>query len=117
MTEAELMGRRKTSVYNCAHFAADVWERETGDDIRGLLCGLLVPRAQRLASLRLRNDFVRMDRPASLSLVMFHRLHAEPHCGVYVRNLVAHLTELGAVRQPMHTAKLGYTCVRFYAPR
>ena len=116
-TQAEILSRQLTPAYNCAHLASDVWESETGRDIRPILIGFLAPQSQRRVSSQVREGFERIPAPTSPSIVLFRRRGATPHVGVFLRGRVIHLTRTGVVRQPLNVAALGYTSVRFYAPR
>ena len=112
-----ILAKTLTPAYNCAHFAADVWESETGRDIRTILSGFLTTPERRRATPQARGDLVRIPSPRSPCLVLFRRVKAVPHVGVFLRGRVFHLTTAGAIRQPLSVASLGYTAVRFYAPR
>jgi len=112
------MEKQLSPDYNCAHFLADAWQAETGDDhMRGALDSFLAPPARRTASHVVRRSLVPVDKPVSPCVVLFRRGTATPHVGLYVRGAVLHLTDHGPVRQLLAVAKLGYTSVRFYAPR
>lgn len=117
MTLAELMGRRLAPDYNCAHFVCDLWQVETGEDIRHSFEGLLMPAEARRADLRVKACFNRVRRPVSPCIVLLRRARATPHVGVYVRGRVTHLADSGPIRQPLEVASLGYKSVRFYAAR
>lgn len=117
MTEADLMSRRLGPLYNCAHFLAEAWERETGRDIRPIFAGFLAPAHARRATPHARGDFVRIPAPVSPCIVLLRRVKATPHVGLFVRGRVLHLTDKGPIRQLLSVASLGYTSVRFYAPR
>lgn len=112
-----ILDRRMTRLYNCAHFVADAWEGETGHDIRPVLVGFLATREARRAMPRLAHDFVRIPVPVSPCVVLFRRVKATPHVGMFIRGRVLHLTDIGPIRQLLAVASLGYTSARFYAPR
>ena len=121
MNQLELMGKVRRAGYNCAHYAGDVWEHETGQDIRHLLTGFLASRHNRHVSPGLRREFVRLEKPKSPCLVMFRRpsaKQAEPHCGVYVRGRVLHLDREMPFRQLLDDVvrQNGFTVVGFYDP-
>jgi hypothetical protein len=101
-----LLDRERSGSYDCATYAAEMWEHLTGDDIRPVL--LMLSGAA---------YFRRVSKPAEPSLVVMRRGHAATHVGIFVRGRVQHLGRRGPVRQPLHLATLGYKSVRFYAPR
>jgi hypothetical protein len=117
VNQAQLLGRTMGRLYNCAHFASELWEHETGRDIRMLLAGFLAVPSERRAAPQVAHDFRRLTGPESPCIVLLRRVRATPHVGVFVRGRVAHLTEVGPIRQPLSIAQLGFTSVRFYAPR
>lgn len=112
----DLMAARLRPDYNCAHFVADAWERETGRDIRSIMTGFLAAPGLRRAPPQLREDFIRYRSPVSPCIVIFRRVKATTHAGIFVRGKVLHLTDQGPIRQLLATASIGYTSVRFYAP-
>ena len=112
-----LLSARLRPDYNCAHFVADVWEQETGEDIRPILTGFLTTKDKRTAKPNLIHDLKRIDGPASPCIVLFRRARATPHVGIFLRGRVLHLTDKGPIRQLLALARIGYSSVRFYAPR
>lgn len=100
--------------YNCAHFAAEVWAYETGDDIGAALTGFLAPMRDRQADWSLRRDLRALAFPVSPCLVLMRRPRTTPHVGVYLRDRVLHITESGVVFQPLEIATLGFKVVGFY---
>ena len=112
-----LMAARLTSAYNCAHFLCDAWEQETGESIRSLLDGFLAPRHLRKADSTLGHRMYRLTAPSDPCIVLWRRKGQAPHVGLYVRRAVLHLTDHGAMRQPLDLASIGYFPPRFYAPR
>lgn len=113
----DLLDRARTHAYNCAHYAAELWERETGRDIRPVLGGFLAEEGARKVLPPALHAFRRISAPADPCLVLFRRGHATPHLGVFVRGRVQHLANLAPIRQPLDIARLGYRTVSFYAPR
>lgn len=113
----DLLAQSLRPLYNCAHFVADAWERETGHDIRPILVGFLAPARERRALPHVAHDMRRIPAPASPCIVLFRRVKATPHVGLFVRGRVLHLTEQGPIRQLLSVASIGYSSVRFYAPR
>jgi hypothetical protein len=111
MTTA-LLSRERSSRYNCANLATEAWYGETGQDIAcllGVTTGVPDLAARRLLQ--------RVAKPVSPCIVLFQRGRIEVHVGVFARGRVLHLSEVGPVRQLLPIASLGYTSVRFYAPR
>lgn len=103
--------------YNCAHFVTDVWLAETGQDISGIMgCFLHLPK-DRQAGKNLIHDLKRLDGPQEPCIVLFRRVKATPHVGIFLRKRVLHLTDSGPIRQLLDVARIGYHSVRFYAPR
>lgn len=102
-------------LYNCAHFVAEAWEHETGQDIRERLIGFLFPPSDRFVPFALRRAFVSLDRPQSPCIVLMRQPRREPHVGIWIRGKVFHITESGPQFQPLDVATLGFLIVRFYA--
>lgn len=111
------MNRRLSPSYNCAHYATDLWEHETGQDLGQALSGFLCSRRSRSVGPELRHEFERLPAPRSPCIVLFRRGRTTPHVGVFLRGRVQHLTRSGPIRQLVAVAGVGYTSVRFYAPR
>lgn len=116
MTDS-ILDRYLSSEYNCAHYVADVWEHETGQDIRPVLSCFLTHKSERSASLTLVHSMRRIPRPTNPCIVLFRRVKATPHVGIFLRGRVLHLTDKGPIRQLLDVARIGYTSVRFYEPR
>lgn len=100
--------------YNCAHFVCEVWEAETGQPIGEALAGFLAPRSARVADMRQRSKFTRLERPKSPCLVLMDRPKLAPHVGMYLRGKVLHIQEKGVQYMPLPIATYGYKSVRFY---
>ena len=111
------MERRLTPSYNCAHFVVDAWYDETGQDIAGCLGTVLRRPAAMEAKPPMRHEFTRLPAPTAPCLVLLRRARLTPHVGMFVRGKVFHLTDHGPVRQLLDIARVGYTSVRYYAPR
>lgn len=103
----DLLDRERAAAYDCAAYAAEVWERLTGDDVRPHLVGLARPSGY----------FQRIAAPVEPCLVLMRRGRVAAHVGVFVRGRVQHLGRGAPIRQPLGLASLGYTTVRFYAAR
>jgi hypothetical protein len=112
-----LLDRVRKFDYNCAHYAAEVWERETGQDIRHVLGGFFAAKGGRRVDAPAVLTFRRIPAPVEPCLVLLRHGKATPHVGVFLRGRVQHLTHVGPIRQPLDVAKIGYRSVRFYAPR
>lgn len=91
--------------WNCAHFAAEVWRRETGEDILSLLVPAMQPGGR--VPLELARQFARCAPRHSPCLVVMRRGHDRPHLGVLVRGRVAHLGRNGVVALPPDCAAPG----------
>jgi hypothetical protein len=100
--------------YNCAHFARDVWQRETGQDITETLSGFLLPPGERSVRANLRHKFKRLQTPKSPCIVLMHRKNSVPHVGVYLRDKVIHLHEKGVEFMPLDIATRGFKKLGFY---
>ena len=97
--------------YNCTHFAVDVWQAITGEDIGGFL----VPERAALAH---RHSFRRVRKPVwslPYPLLVLMRRATENHIGVYYRGKVWHKHAAGAECLPPETATLAFKDVRYYA--
>lgn len=100
--------------YNCAHFARDVWQIETGADITETLSGFLLPPGERKVDPGLRRKFKRLSKPVSPCIVLMHRPKSVPHVGVYLRGKVIHLHEKGVEFVSMDIATRGFKKMGFY---
>lgn len=117
MNEAERMGKVRGPDYNCAHYVAELWQDETGQDIRHVLGGFLARAGARCATPAPIHTTRRIHAPVSPCIVLFRRVKAVPHIGIYLRGRVVHLAGQRPIRQPLAVARLGYTSVRYYAVR
>jgi hypothetical protein len=113
----DLLDRQRRHDYNCAHYAAELWARETGQDIRHILGGFFAAKGERRVDAPAILTFRRIHTPSEPCLVLLRHGKATPHVGVFVRGRVQHLTHIGPIRQPLAVAQIGYRSVRFYAPR
>lgn len=100
--------------YNCAHFACDVFEDETGKDLRPILTGLLKPAKERFASFKDLKKMVRLDSPQSPCIVLFQNTGDVPHVGVYIRGKVLHISDSGVRFEYIENAGLFFNTIRFY---
>lgn len=100
--------------YNCAHFASELWQALTGEDIAWKLGGLLSPFDQRTVRPRMFRDFTRLAQPESPCLVIMVRPRTPSHVGVYYEGRVAHITGIGVHYQPVDVASMCFQVVRYY---
>lgn len=100
--------------YNCAHFAAEVWQAATGQDIRELLAGFLLPPGRRIVNPEIRRSFLRLRSPGGVCLVLMHRNKGAAHVGVFIKGRVLHIRREGVGFQLLEIATLGFKTVRFY---
>lgn len=112
-----LLDRYRSPTYNCSHYAAELWERETGQDIRHVLGGFFASEGARRVDASACLTFRRIPAPVEPCLVLLRCGRATPHVGVFLRGRVQHLASIGPIRQPLDVAMVGYRSVRFYAPR
>jgi hypothetical protein len=102
---SDLLSRTLSASYSCVDFLADAWEAETGTKLDVFV------------SLDLRRRFDRLSDPKSPCVVLLRRARLTPHVGLFVRGRVLHLSDSGPIRQLLPLAAIGYSSVRFYAPR
>lgn len=100
--------------YNCAHFARDVYLAETGKDIGDTLSGFLLPPTKRVVDMTKRYRLVKLDRPISPCLVIMLGNKVAPHVGVFVRDKVIHIQEIGVQYVSLTIASLGFTKLGYY---
>lgn len=90
-------------LYNCWHFARDVWRDLTGQDIG--------PRPAPPAS------YERQAGASDPCLALLLPRRGRPHVGVLTGGRLLHLSESGAVHVPLEVAMVGFEEVRFYKCR
>lgn len=100
--------------YNCAHFVADLWEYITGDDIRHILNGFLLPAKDRFVSSEIRHQFEKLEKPVNPCIVLMQRPRTAPHVGLWFNGKVFHIQKDGPQYQPLDVATLGFKTHRFY---
>lgn len=112
----KLMGKSyDKKLYNCAHFAADVWLAETGSDISALILPLAEFRGN--IPLSLRRQFTKQletPRRTELAIVLMRTPRLPPHLGVYSRGTILQLHERGPERLPPYAATLGFKEIIYY---
>jgi hypothetical protein len=106
--------RYNRETYNCAHFACEVWEELTGQNIETELAGFLRPPKDRRTDPALRRTFRKLNTPESPCLVLMQRRGSVPHAGVYVRGKVIHIHENGVEFLPVQIASRGFEKLGFY---
>lgn len=92
----------KWGTYQCANFAADVWEDATGESIRGL-----VQDACEQQSLRILQQYRKIALPYEPCIAMMKSNH-DLHMGVFVDGRILHLTRTGARHDDVHFLKDSY---------
>ncbi len=101
--------------YNCAHFVCDVWQDETGKDIRQAMGGFLAGRGDRRAILADLRAFKRLQAPQSPCIALFQSPRQAPHVGIFLRGRVLHISKEQGVRfDRMEYAALGAKKIGFY---
>lgn len=106
--------RYNRQLYNCAHFACEVWQHLTGESIAHKLAGLLEPPKDRRVTFDLRRQFKRLEAPESPCLALMQRRGSAPHVGIFVRGRILHIHELGVEFQPIDVASRGFEKIGFY---
>lgn len=100
--------------YNCAHLVCDAWEAETGQPLRDVLAGFLVPPGARQVDWSKRHALRPLRAPESPCIVLMRRPRQSAHVGLFVRGKVLHITESGVALQRLSIATLGFSIVGFY---
>lgn len=105
----DLYSRRYSADYTCFEFAADVWRRLAGRDIKEAL-GLVKSRAVgRLKGCR------RLEKPASPCLCILRGVR-RVHCGIYIDGGILQLGREGVMWLPEDVLlKLGFYEAKYYA--
>lgn len=104
-------------LYNCGHFAADVWKDITGIDISEAISGLVMPTGKGRAILANLRAFKRLTGPISPCIAMLSPPRGQAHVGIYLRGKILHITELGVHFDYIEVASCGFNHVRFYECR
>lgn len=99
--------------YNCLHFARDVWQEATGEDVTEKLAGLLDPASRHPTRGHFRS-FKRINTPQDPCFVLMRRPRLEAHVGVYIRGRVLHIQAAGAEFQLLEVVTRDFTETRFY---
>lgn len=98
--------------YNCAHFVVELWAYITNKSIYENLKSFLT--VNKSAKISIRSKFELIKTPVSPCIVLFKRRCLETHVGIFYKNKVFHLNELGAMYQPLDIVRIGFSSVRFY---
>ena len=102
--------------YNCAHFVADVWRMETGQDI-GQYILHETPTLSEWRLFRRVKPSWKYKKPLLVlmrCLDASKRLVGETHAGVYLRGKIWHLPESGPQCVMPEFATMGFNDVRYY---
>jgi len=110
----EFFHREYSKKYHCAHFACEVWQSLTGEDISNKFGGILAPVGEQVAEYNLRRVFTRLKKPESPCIVLMQRKGTTPHVGIYIRGRVLHITKAGVQYQPLDIASIEFNRVGFY---
>ncbi|OZI74591.1 hypothetical protein [Bordetella genomosp. 12] len=98
--------------YNCLHFAAEVWERLTGD------AALRSVREEDFRAGGMAAVFRRYRRvpgpTAEPSVVLMETLSGEAHIGVCWRRRLLHINEIGPQFLPLDAVAVLYRNMRFW---
>lgn len=93
--------------YNCRHFARDVWQTLTGQDIGNLLNN----------PLGVKDRIKLLKEPVFPCIALYRQPTGEVHVGVRLRRTTIHLTEKGVENLAHSLVARGYRKqVRYYAP-
>jgi hypothetical protein len=103
------------ATYNCAHLVIEVWKDLTDQDISFLSRGFLLGNAERFVDIKVRNAFRQTKIPIDPSILILRGAGLPPHCGVYLRDRVLHITHKGVVFQLPEIATMLYPIRKYYA--
>ena len=104
----KFLGKTFNHKYNCADFAAEVWEYLTGNAARYLVEDWSIESRSRLQ---------RITVPVSPCLIIMYQRRTIPHVGIYRNGRVLHLTGMGVENQPIDVAARGFRNYRLYVPK
>lgn len=99
--------------YNCAHFASEVWEDLTGENLADVLLGVMKPRDLRDVKFKNFKRLKKVTTPISPCIVWLYNKNAS-HIGVFVDGRLLHNSSHGVRFELLETATLGYKKVSFY---
>jgi hypothetical protein len=105
--------RYHARLYNCAHFACEVWGDICGPELeRALRAFLCAPSKRKTVLSDLRKLRV-LDEPEEPCIVLLQAPKMPAHCGVWLQGRVLHLRERGVEYQRLEVVRLGFKKVRF----
>lgn len=99
--------------YNCAHFAAEVWEDLTGFNLSEILTGFMRKKSERSINISDLRMLKQLEAPASPCLVWLHNKNVS-HVGIYNNGRVLHNSEEGVKFELLETLSVGFKKVRFF---
>ena len=103
----KFLGREKNEKYNCADFAAELWEYLTGKPAAYLVRGWSIESRSRLQ---------RIEKAVSPCIIIMYHKRVTPHVGIFVRGRVVHLVHSVEVAT-IDVATRGFRNHRFYVPK
>ena len=86
-----------SETYHCAHFAAELFEHLTGNDIRPYIISTLDPVEDASVDFMSRRYFRRIKTPVNPCLVTIRLPGSGLHVGVYTNGNVAQLSDTGVM--------------------
>lgn len=112
-----LLGKTRTSEYDCLSFAVDAWRHLVGDvdvleRINALSNGVHTENGHVVLSAV--RGFEKLDGPESPCFVVMQRTKTQPHIGVYWKGRVLHMKDRAVEYQPLAVAKRYFTKIGFY---
>lgn len=113
MTDKYLDRQYQRGVYDCFHFAREVWLDVAGEDLAERMEWHLRAVSERSLTLSSIKRFERLQEPVTPCLVVMQNRDETPHIGVYWKGRVLHLTESGVEYQPPHIASRNHSHMRF----
>ncbi len=103
-----------TTNYNCAHFACEVWESLTGQNLSIFMAGFLTGVGERRAILSNVRNFKRLKYPQSPCFALFQTSRMPAHVGIYIRGRIFHIQKRGVEYQPISVVLMGFKEVSFF---
>lgn len=99
--------------YNCLHFAVDIYQDITGDDMGVYVTGLMTGRDKRTIDIKQLKRFRPITAPIEPCLALMHG--GELHVGIYHQSKIIHITESGVQCVPPHLAEIKHGRIKYYA--
>ena len=100
--------------YNCAHLFCDIWKIKTGDDVSGVLSGLLTDEENRRIDYKTRHYFEPCEKPHSPCMIEMQASNQAPHVGFYNDGYVMQITKQGVQNQPLEISTRGFKEIKYY---